>query len=234
MTSQQSTAEVMAAALAGGGVHSMFVYPGDPIIDLMEFSRRRGIDVVLARREATAAFMAEASAMATGGIGCCVSTLGPGSTALVNGVAAATLDRVPVVAISGQIETSRQAFFTHQVVNHEAVFGPVTKWAGRVEANAAAITMRKALRIATAERPGAVHLTCAADTFTAPATDSQVVTPQRTYFLINVTLDAISSRSAGFGSSSALGAAPVVLASARSGCRGVGLRRAGLLHFVAA
>src|SRR5215831_2967543 len=164
----------MAAALAGGGVRSMFAYPGESIIDLMEFSRRRGIDVVLARREATAAFMAEASAMATGGIGCCVSTLGPGSTALVNGVAAATLDRVPVVAISGQIETSRQAFTTHQVVNHEALFSPVTKWAGRVEASAAAITMRKALKVATAERPGAVHLSCTADVFSQAASDNGV------------------------------------------------------------
>jgi acetolactate synthase I/II/III large subunit len=155
----------------------MFAYPGDPIIDLMEFSRRRGIDVVLARREGTAAFMAEASAMAGGGVGACLSTLGPGSTALVNGVAAATLDRVPMIAISGQIETSRQAVFTHQVVDHEALFTPVTKWAGRVEANAAASTMRKALRVATAERPGAVHLTCAADTFKATATDSRVSTP---------------------------------------------------------
>ena len=181
MNSGQSTADVMAAALADAGVRSMFAYPGDPIIDLMEFSRRRGIDVVLARREATAAFMAEASAMVGCGVGCCASTLGPGSTALVNGVAAATLDRVPVVAISGQIETSRQAFFTHQVVNHEALFSPVTKWAGRVEASAAAITMRKALRVATAERPGAVHLTCAADTFKAEATDNRVVTPPMRY-----------------------------------------------------
>jgi acetolactate synthase I/II/III large subunit len=177
VTSERSTADVVASALADADVRSMFAYPGDPIIDVMEFSRRRGIDVVLARREGTAAFMAEASAMVTGGIGACLSTLGPGSTALVNGVAAATLDRVPVISISGQIETSRQAVFTHQVVNHEALFSPVTKWAGRVEANAAAITMRKALRVATAERPGAVHLTCAADTFKAQATDSHVVTP---------------------------------------------------------
>jgi len=181
VTSQQSTADVVAAALADAGVRSMFAYPGDPVIDLMEFSRRRGIDVVLARREGTAAFMAEASAMVTGGIGSCLSTLGPGSTALVNGVAAATLDRVPMIAISGQIETSRQGFFTHQVVNHEALFGPVTKWAGRLEASAAAITMRKALRVATAERPGAVHLTCAADTFKAPATDAEVRTPPLGY-----------------------------------------------------
>jgi acetolactate synthase-1/2/3 large subunit len=181
VSSQQSTADVMAAALADAGIRSMFAYPGDPIIDLMEFSRRRGIDVVLARREGTAAFMAEAAAMVSGGIGACLSTLGPGSTALVNGVAAATLDRVPMIAISGQIETARQGVFTHQVVNHEALFTPVTKWAGRVEANAAAITMRKALRVATAERPGAVHLTCAADTFKATATDNHIVTPPTRY-----------------------------------------------------
>jgi len=174
---EQSTADVMAAALADAGVRSMFAYPGDPIIDLMERCQRRGIDVVLARREGTAAFMAEASAMVTGGIGACLSTLGPGSTALVNGVAAATLDRVPMIAISGQIETARQAVFTHQVVNHEALYAPVTKWAGRMEANAAAITMRKALRVATAERPGAVHLTCAADTFRAPAADTRFAAP---------------------------------------------------------
>src|SRR5262249_35248795 len=125
----------MAAALAGGGVRSMFAYPGESYIYPVEISRRPGVGALLPPRGGTAALMAEASAMATGGIGCCVSTLGPGSTALVNGVAAATLDRVPVVAISGQIETSRQAFCTHQVVNHEALFSPVTKWAGRVEAS---------------------------------------------------------------------------------------------------
>lgn len=177
MSEDGSTADVMAQALADGGVPAVFSYPGDPIIEFMERSRRRGIDVVLARREGTAAFMAEAHAMLTGGVGACLSTLGPGSTALVNGVAAATLDRVPMIAISGQIETARQAYFTHQVVEQEQLYRPVTKWAGRVEANAAATTMRKALRVATAERPGAVHLSCAADTFKAAASDRDVITP---------------------------------------------------------
>ena len=172
-----STADVMARALFASGVRRIFAYPGDPIIDFMECARRLGIDVALAYREATAAFMAEAHAMVTGGIGACLSTLGPGSTALVNGVAAATLDRVPVIAMSGQIETARQAYFTHQVVDHEQLFRPVTKWATRVEAQAVATTMRKALRVATAERPGAVHLSCAADTFLAAATDATVQAP---------------------------------------------------------
>jgi acetolactate synthase-1/2/3 large subunit len=167
----------MARALAAANVHRIFSYPGDPVIDFMECARQVGIDVALAYREGTAAFMAEAHAMVTGGIGACLSTLGPGSTALVNGVAAATLDRVPMIAISGQIETARQAYFTHQVVEQEQLYRPVTKWAARIEAQAVATTMRKALRVATAERPGAVHLTCADDTFAASATDATVQTP---------------------------------------------------------
>jgi acetolactate synthase-1/2/3 large subunit len=171
-----STVDVMAESLASSGVRTIFAYPGDPIIELMERSRVRGLDVVLGRREGTAAFMAEGWAMATGLPAACLSTLGPGSTALVNGVAAATADRVPMIAISGQIETSREQFFTHQVVDHKLLFSPVTKWAGRVEAGAAATTMRKALSLATAERPGAVHLTVAGDTSAEPARDA-VFTP---------------------------------------------------------
>ncbi|HEY1823806.1 MAG TPA: thiamine pyrophosphate-binding protein [Trebonia sp.] len=176
-TPARNTADAVAASLAAAGVTSIFAYPGDPTIEFMECSRQRGIDVVLARREGTAAFMAEAQAMATGRVGACVSTLGPGSTALVNGVAAATLDRVPMIAISGQIETAREAFFTHQVVDQGRLFAPVTKWAGRIEASAVGPTMRKALRTATAERPGAVHLTGAADTFRAPVASDDAPMP---------------------------------------------------------
>jgi acetolactate synthase I/II/III large subunit len=97
----KNTAEVMAEALLAAGVRRIFAYPGDPIIEFMEQCRVRDLDVVLASREGSAGFMAEALAMTTGGVGACLSTLGPGSTALVNSVAAATLDRVPVIAISG-------------------------------------------------------------------------------------------------------------------------------------
>lgn len=177
MAEQRSTAVVMADHIHAAGVPYVFAYPGDPVIEFMETLRRRGTDVVLARREGTAAFMAQAYAMATGRPGVCLSTLGPGSTALVNGVACANLDRVPMVAISGQIATRREQVLTHQVVDHKLLFSPVTKWAGRVESGAAATTMRKAWRTALAERPGAVHLTCAGDTFEAEATDDRVAVP---------------------------------------------------------
>ncbi len=111
----------------------IFGYPGESVIDFMEAARHRGIELVSAAREGTAAFMAEAAAMATGLPGVCLSTLGPGSTAMLNGVAAANLDRVPVLAVCGQIESVREQFFTHQVVDHGRMFAPVTKLALRLD-----------------------------------------------------------------------------------------------------
>ena len=159
----ESTAALLAGYVHAAGVRHVFGYPGESVIDFMEAARHRGIEIVSAVREGTAAFMAEASAMATGRPGVCLSTLGPGSTAMLNGVAAATLDRVPVLAVSGQIESSREQFFTHQVVDHGRMFAPVSKLALRLDPASADTVIRKALRTAVAERPGAVHLTVTAD-----------------------------------------------------------------------
>jgi hypothetical protein len=160
---ETTTATLLAGYLHAAGVRHVFGYPGESIIDFMEAARHRGIEVVSAVREGTAAFMAEATAMVTGRPGVCLSTLGPGSTAVLNGVASATLDRVPVLAVSGQIESSREQFFTHQVVDHGRMFAPVSKLALRLDPASADTIIRKALRTAVAERPGAVHLTVTAD-----------------------------------------------------------------------
>ena len=88
---------------------------------------------------------------------------------MLNGVASATLDRVPMLAVSGQIESSREQFFTHQVVDHDRMFAPVSKLALRLDPASADTVIRKALRTAVAERPGAVHLTVTADAWTVPA-----------------------------------------------------------------
>ena len=163
-----STAALLAAYVHAAGVRHVFGYPGESVIDFMEAARHRGIEVVSAVREGTAAFMAEAAAMVTGLPGVCLSTLGPGSTAVLNGVASANLDRVPMLAVSGQIESSREQFFTHQVVDHDRLFAPVTKLALRLDPASADTVIRKALRTAAAERPGAVHLTVTADAWAVP------------------------------------------------------------------
>ncbi len=173
----RSTAELLAGYIRAAGVRQVFCYPGESVIEFMEALRDGGVHVVSAVREGTAAFMAEGAAMATGLPGVCLSTLGPGSTALLNGVASATLDRVPVLAVSGQIESSREQFFTHQVVDHARLFGPVAKAVLRLDPSSADIIIRKALRTATAERPGAVHLTVTADAWSAPAAPGAPAAP---------------------------------------------------------
>src|SRR5260370_1608764 len=173
-----STAALLAGYLHAADVRHVFGYPGESVIDFMEAARHRGIEMVSAVREGTAAFMAEAAAMATGLPGVCLSTLGPGSTAVLNGVASATLDRVPMLAVSGQIESSREQFFTHQVVDHDRMFAPVTKPALRLEASSADTVIRTARPPAAPERPGAVHLTVTADAWShSPPTGAQVIPP---------------------------------------------------------
>src|SRR5690349_14902229 len=171
-----TTAALLAGYLHAAGVRHVFGYPGESILDFMEAARHRGIQVVSAVREGTAAFMAEAAAMASGRPGVCLSTLGPESTAVLNGVPQATLDRVPMLAISGQIESSREQFFTHRAGDHARMFAPVSKLALRLDPASADTVIRKALRTAVAERPGAVHLTVTADAWSVPA-EGQVSLP---------------------------------------------------------
>ncbi len=172
-----NVSEVMVQYLAAAGVGHIFGYPGDPNIEFMEAARRAGMQFVLGRREGTAGLMAEAYGFITGRPGVCMSTLGPGSSNLVNAVAGAWLDRVPMIAISGQIERKREQTFTHQVLDHNRIFSPVSKWATHVAPDTVGIVMRKALRTAMAERPGPVHITTHADVVGAEALDDAVVLP---------------------------------------------------------
>ena len=172
-----NTAAVMARYLTAAGIAHLFGYPGDPNIEFLEAARREGIEMILGRREGTVAFMAEAYGMLTGRPGVCVSTLGPGATSLVNGVANAYLDRIPMLAISGQIDTKLEQSFTHQVIDHNRLYAPITKWTARVVPEAAGAIMRKAFRVASAERPGPVHLTTNGNLLAQPAGDSSVQLP---------------------------------------------------------
>jgi acetolactate synthase I/II/III large subunit len=174
---QLNTAAVMAKYFAAAKIPYIFGYPGDPNIELMEQCRREGLQFVLACREGTAALMADAYGQLTGLPGVCVSTLGPGSTSLVNGVATAFLDRTPMIAISGQMSTKLEPIFTHQYVDHGRLFASITKWATPIVADAAGAIMRKAFRTAVAERPGPVHITTPANVLAATATDSEIRLP---------------------------------------------------------
>jgi acetolactate synthase-1/2/3 large subunit len=165
MNQERTVAALLADYLRQAEVTHVFGYPGESLVEFIEAARLEGPEVVSAVREASAAFMAEGAAMRTGTVGACLSTLGPGSTALLNGVASAHLDRVPLLAVSGQVDSSREQFWTHQLIDHNRLFAPVTKLTARLEAASADTVLRRALRTATAERPGAVHLTVTMDSF---------------------------------------------------------------------
>jgi acetolactate synthase-1/2/3 large subunit len=172
-----NTSDVIIGHLQAGGIGHVFGYPGDPSVEFLESARRAGMQFVLGTREGTAGLMAQAYGQLSGRPGVCLSTLGPGSTNLVNAVANAWLDRVPMIAISGQIETRREPTFTHQVIDHQLLFKPICKWATAVQPHTVATIMRKALRVAVAERPGPVHLTTAADVVGAEASDAAIALP---------------------------------------------------------
>jgi acetolactate synthase-1/2/3 large subunit len=169
--------QVVVQYLAAAGISHVFGYPGDPSIEFLEAARREGMSFVLACREGTAGLMAEAYGQLTGRPGVCLSTLGPGSSNLVNAVANAFLDRVPMLALSGQIEGKREPYFTHQVLDHNRLFSPISKWATAIQPGTVGTVMRKALRVATAERPGPVHISTPADVVGAEAKDDRILLP---------------------------------------------------------
>jgi len=120
-------AEVIAHSLKGLESGGCSDFQEERILDLIEACRKVGIEFVLTRHEAAAAFMADVTGQMTGIPGVCLSTVGPGATNLVSGVANATLDRSPVFAFTAQVSTASQPYATHQFIRLERLFEPVTK-----------------------------------------------------------------------------------------------------------
>src|SRR5437764_10707588 len=120
-------AEVLAATLRDAGVERMFGLPGGEILDFIEAARKVGIEFILVRHEAVAAFMADATGQMERRPGICVSTLGPGALNLTLGVANAFLDRSPLIAITAATPAATRRYATHQRLDLNAVFRPFVK-----------------------------------------------------------------------------------------------------------
>lgn len=157
------TARVVARTLKRRGVTRVFGVPGGEVTDLMEGFREEGIDFVLTRHEASAAFMASATGLLTGVPGVCMATLGPGATNMVTGVAQAYLDRSPLIAFTGQLPRWRMARDTHQVLDLQTLYAPITKWRFSLEPKGCAGAIDKAVNVATADRPGPVYVEVPSD-----------------------------------------------------------------------
>lgn len=154
-----NTAELLIKCLENEGVEYIFGLPGEENLDILESLRDSSIQFITTRHEQGAAFMADVYGRLTGKAGVCLSTLGPGATNLMTGVADANLDGAPLVAITGQVGTDRMHIESHQYLDLVAMFAPVTKWNTQiVRPNNTAEIVRKAFKLAQAEKPGAVHI----------------------------------------------------------------------------
>ncbi len=136
-----------------------FGVPGEENLDLMDAFHDASVRFVLTRHEEAAAFMADVRGRLTGQAGVCLSTLGPGATNLVTGIADAFLDRAPLVALTAQEPLSLVHKESHQYVDIVRLLAPVTKWNARVEnPDAVPEIIRKAFKVAQAEKPGSTHV----------------------------------------------------------------------------
>ena len=159
MTAKAKASDLFVRCLEREGITRIFGVPGEENADFMMALQESSIDFVMTRHEQGAAFMAGVHGRLTGDPGVCLGTLGPGATNLITGVADANMDRAPVIVITGQAETTRIHKESHQVMDVVEMYRPVTKWAHSIrDARTIPEVVRKAVRLARTEKPGAVHL----------------------------------------------------------------------------
>lgn len=156
--------DLFVQCLEAEGVKRIFGVPGEENADMLMSLQNSSIEFVLCRHEQGAAFMAAVHGRLTGSIGVCLGTLGPGATNLMTGVADGNMDRAPLLVITGQAATTRQHKESHQVMDVVGMFKSVTKWSQAIlSPDAIPEIVRKAVKLAEAEKPGAVHIELAED-----------------------------------------------------------------------
>ena len=149
-------AELLVRCLENEGVENIFGIPGEENIDMMDVLLDSKIRFITTRHEQGAAFMADVYGRLTGKAGVCLATLGPGATNLITGVADANMDRAPVVAIAGQVATTRMHKESHQHLDLVNLFKPISKYSAQIrEPEIIPEIVRKAFKQAEAEKPGA-------------------------------------------------------------------------------
>jgi acetolactate synthase-1/2/3 large subunit len=167
MITRINGAKVVVDILSREGVDAIFGIPGGPLLPLYdEIARHPEIRLVLVKHEQAAAYSAFAYARLTGKIGVCLATLGPGATNLLAGLPVAYMSNVPVLALTGQVQTTAYGRGAHQestgwfrTPNQEAMYaGTVKHTATCIDIARLPDYLRHSIRIATSARPGPAHL----------------------------------------------------------------------------
>ncbi len=124
---QQNGAQILISALEAQGVDTIFGYPGGAVLEIYDALKTSNIRHVLVRNEQGGAHAASGYARATGKVGVCLATSGPGATNLVTGIATANMDSVPLVAITGQVPRSMIGTDAFQEIDITGITSPITK-----------------------------------------------------------------------------------------------------------
>ena len=155
----KNVAEILIDALVEQGVDTIFGYPGGAVLNIYDalYKNSDRIRHILTAHEQGAAHAADGYARATGKVGVCLATSGPGATNLVTGIATAYMDSIPMVAITGNVGTSLIGRDSFQEVYIAGITMPITKHNFVVrDVEELADTVRDAFRIAASGRPGPV------------------------------------------------------------------------------
>ncbi len=172
--------DLLVKCLEEEGIEYIFGVPGEENADFMiSLEKSERIKFILTRHEQGAAFMAEIYGRLTGNPAGALGTLGPGATNLITGVADSNMDRAPMLVLTGQGSTDRLHKESHQIMDVVGMFKPVTKWATTI-LNPETIPeiVRKAVRLARTEKPGAVHIELPEDVAAMEAS-TQPMSPRR-------------------------------------------------------
>jgi acetolactate synthase-1/2/3 large subunit len=152
--------DLFVRCLEAEGIEYVFGVPGEENADFMiSLEKSDRIRFILTRHEQGAAFMAEVYGRLTGNPAGCLGTLGPGASNLITGVADANMDRSPMLVLTGQADSLRMHKESHQAMDVCSMFRPVTKWTHSIlHPDNIPEIVQKAVRLASAEKPGACHI----------------------------------------------------------------------------
>ena len=151
-------ADALARRLYAAGCRTAFGMPGGEVLTLIDALEKAGIRFILAKHENAAGFIAEGVHHRDHAPAILVGTIGPGTLNGVNTVANALQDQVPLIVLAGCMDAGETQTYTHQVVDQQAVFRPITKASFSLTADAAHVIADKAVAIATEGRWGPVHI----------------------------------------------------------------------------
>ncbi|MEL7184728.1 MAG: thiamine pyrophosphate-binding protein, partial [Pseudomonadota bacterium] len=173
-------ADALARRLYHAGCRRAFGMPGGEVLTIVDALQKAGISFTLCHHENAAGFMAEGAHHMDGAPAILVATVGPGAMNGVNVVANADQDRVPMIVLTGSVDAHEAETYTHQVLDHRAVFAPITRATFLLTQGAAAVQADKAVRVATGGaggRCGPVLVDVPISVADLPVPDTMVVRP---------------------------------------------------------